>query len=121
MLHAAGSVREKPREPRPGIRFERAPGKWIDGDKLYRHCIHTMIATIQKWGNSLAVRLPKTLAEETRMTEGTQIELLRTGQGVLLKARARPRYRLEKLVAGISPKNLHSETDWGRSVGREIV
>jgi antitoxin MazE len=80
-----------------------------------------MNATIQKWGNSLALRLPKALAEDARMTEGTQVELLQTEDGLLLKAKSGPRYRLDKLVAGITPKNLHAETDWGRSVGREIV
>lgn len=80
-----------------------------------------MNATIQKWGNSLALRLPKALADEVRMTEGTQVELLRTADGLLLKARARPRYRLAKLVAAITPGNRHSETHWGPARGREIV
>lgn len=80
-----------------------------------------MNATIQKWGNSLALRLPKALADEVRMTEGTQVELLRTEDGLLLKARSRPRYRLAKLVAGIKPGNRHPETNWGPERGREIL
>ena len=80
-----------------------------------------MNATIQKWGNSLALRLPKALADEVKMKEGTQVELLRTAEGLLLKARVRPRYRLAKLVAGISVRNRHPETDWGPERGREIL
>ncbi|MBE7499346.1 MAG: AbrB/MazE/SpoVT family DNA-binding domain-containing protein [Verrucomicrobiales bacterium] len=80
-----------------------------------------MNARIQKWGNSLALRLPKVLADEVRLTEGTQVELLRTAEGLLLKARGRPRYRLADLVAGITPGNRHSETQWGPARGREIV
>lgn len=80
-----------------------------------------MTATIQKWGNSLALRLPKALAMEVHIAEGTRVELVRTKEGVLVKARQKPRYRLSKLLGGVTKKNIHSETDWGNSVGREIL
>ncbi|MHC1763567.1 MAG: AbrB/MazE/SpoVT family DNA-binding domain-containing protein [Verrucomicrobiia bacterium] len=80
-----------------------------------------MKATIQKWGNSLALRLPKSLADETQIREGSKVELVRTPDGVLIKARRRPRYRLSDLLADVTPENLHAETGWGPSVGREVV
>lgn len=80
-----------------------------------------MKATVQRWGNSLAVRLPRLLAEESQISEGSQVELVRTPDGVLVKARQKPRYRLSDLLAGISPENLHPETEWGPAVGREVV
>ena len=80
-----------------------------------------MTATIQKWGNSLALRLPKTLATEVDMEEGTRVDLVRTKDGVLVKARRKPHYRLSKLLAGVTKKNIHPETDWGKSVGRETL
>ncbi len=80
-----------------------------------------MTATVQKWGNSLALRLPKVLADEAKIGEGTRLELVRTPEGVLLKTERRPRYRLFELLKGVKRKNLHPETDWGRPVGREIV
>jgi antitoxin MazE len=80
-----------------------------------------MTATIQKWGNSLALRLPKALANEAHITEGSQVELVRTDEGVLVKAGRKPRYRLSELLAGVTRKNVHSETDWGRSAGRETL
>ena len=80
-----------------------------------------MDATIQKWGNSLALRLPKVLADEVQIGEGTQVELVRTRQGLLLKTKRKRRYRLSKLVAGITKNNVHQETPWGGSVGREIL
>ncbi len=80
-----------------------------------------MTATIQKWGNSLALRLPKTLANETHLAEGTRVELVRTEEGVLLKAKRKPHYRLSELLAGVNKKNIHPETSWGRSVGREVL
>ncbi|MHC1770063.1 MAG: AbrB/MazE/SpoVT family DNA-binding domain-containing protein [Verrucomicrobiia bacterium] len=80
-----------------------------------------MKATIQKWGNSLALRLPKSLADETQIREGSKVELVRTPDGVLVKARRKPRYRLSDLLADVRPENLHAETSWGPSVGREVV
>ena len=78
-----------------------------------------MTATIQKWGNSLALRLPKALATEAHMREGSQVQLVRTEEGLLLKASRKPRYRLSELLADVTKKNIHPETDWGPSVGRE--
>jgi antitoxin MazE len=71
-----------------------------------------MNATIQKWGNSLAVRLPRALANEAHITAGVQVELVPTKEGLLIKRTRRQRYSLAKLVAGITPENLHPETDW---------
>jgi antitoxin MazE len=78
-----------------------------------------MTATIQKWGNSLALRLPKSLAKEAHIAEGSRVELVRTEEGVLVKAGRKPRYRLSELLAGVTRENVHPETDWGRSAGRE--
>jgi antitoxin MazE len=80
-----------------------------------------MDAKIQKWGNSLALRLPKVLADEVEIGEGTQVELIRAGEGLLLKPKRKRRYRLSELVAGITKNNVHQETPWGRAVGREIL
>ena len=82
-----------------------------------------MTAKIQKWGNSLAVRLPKALADEARIQEGARVELVRIPEGVLLKAKRKPkpRYRLSELLAGIAPRNVHRETAWGASRGRELI
>lgn len=80
-----------------------------------------MTATIQKWGNSLALRLPKALANEAHIAEGSRVELVRTDEGVLVKASRKPRYRLSELLAGVTKKNVHLETDWGQPAGREIL
>jgi antitoxin MazE len=80
-----------------------------------------MKTTIQKWGNSLALRLPKALAEQARIREGSKVELVGTPEGVLVKARRKRRYRLGDLLSGVTPDNTHAETDWGASVGREVL
>ena len=77
-----------------------------------------MEATIQKWGNSLAVRIPKSVAQQIRVAEGDNVDLKVGGDGLLLRLR-RPRYRLSDLVRKINSRNLHAETDWGISRGAE--
>jgi antitoxin MazE len=76
-----------------------------------------MKATIQKWGNSLALRLPKALAEEAQLGEGSKVDLVRTPDGVLVKGRRRKRrYRLSDLLAAVTPDNIHPETNYLESL-----
>lgn len=78
-----------------------------------------MNATIQKWGNSLALRIPKSIANEIELEQGDRVEIEVAG-GALAVRPGRPRYRLADLVRGITKKNRHDETDWGKAKGREI-
>jgi antitoxin MazE len=77
-----------------------------------------MNATIQKWGNSLALRIPKSIAVETGLGQGDSVEL-QMEAGALVVRPSRPRYRLAELLRGITAKNRHSETGWGKPKGRE--
>jgi antitoxin MazE len=78
-----------------------------------------MRAKIQKWGNSLAVRIPKALAELVELSDGREVELsVEEGRMIVQPARKR-RYTLEELVAGISDENRHDEIGTGPSVGNE--
>ncbi len=79
-----------------------------------------MTTTVQKWGNSLAVRLPREMAEKFKLGEGTKVEIKPEGQGIVIKPAKKNKYTLEELVAGITPENRHEETDWGKPMGREI-
>ena len=80
------------------------------------------MATTQlaKWGNSLAVRIPKALAEEAQLREGEPLTVTVARQGGLAIKRGRRRYRLSQLVARISAKNRHGETNWGKRQGMEV-
>lgn len=78
-----------------------------------------MKATIQKWGNSLALRIPAVVAREISVGEGDSVEL-KVGRDSLVIRPTQRVYRLEDLVKGITAKNQHTETDWGRPVGKEI-
>jgi len=79
-----------------------------------------MRTKIQKWGNSLALRVPKRFAVQCGVEEGAEVDLsVREGELVVTPARRR-RYTLEELVAGITKKNRHAEVDWGPPMGKEI-
>jgi antitoxin MazE len=81
-----------------------------------------MKVEFQKWGNSLALRVPKAFAEEIGAVPGKQAEMT-TDNGVLVikvhQPRKRRRYRLENLINGITEGNRHREVDWGPPVGNE--
>ena len=80
-----------------------------------------MIAKIQKWGNSLAVRIPKPLAKEAHLSSDAEVELsVRRGKLTVARSRTRPRrFRLADLLAGVRASNVHDEVGFGRPVGRE--
>ncbi len=82
-----------------------------------------MTTIIRKWGNSLALRLPRGFADAARLREGTKVELVPTKEGMLVKAKRKPkpRYSLSELLAGIMPDNVHQATNWGPPVGREVI
>jgi antitoxin MazE len=79
-----------------------------------------MRAKVQRWGNSLAVRIPKPVAQEAGLTDDLDVEMSVT-QGTLVLAPARRHYTLQELVKGITPENRHEEIDFGPPVGREIL
>ncbi|HEX5218371.1 MAG TPA: AbrB/MazE/SpoVT family DNA-binding domain-containing protein [Verrucomicrobiae bacterium] len=79
-----------------------------------------MKTLVQRWGNSLAVRIPKTFAEEISVREGDEVEMNVT-KGRLVVAPRPPRdYHLADLVAGIRRGNLHKEVITGPSQGNEV-
>ena len=78
-----------------------------------------MKVQIQKWGNSLALRIPKSLAVDTNITEGTTVELTRGKNGILVKPAAEE-ISLESLLDRVTPENLHGEADFGKPVGKEV-
>ena len=78
-----------------------------------------MITKIQKWGNSLAVRIPKAFADSVGLNSGTAVELMvEDGKLVITKSSA-THPDLEDLLSGVTSENVHEEIDFGRAVGRE--
>ncbi len=78
-----------------------------------------MRARVSKWGNSLAIRLPKAVVESLRVRDGDAVELAVEGDALIVRSAA-PRYRLEDLVALIAPDN-PPETIEFPPVGEELL
>ncbi len=78
-----------------------------------------MKAKAQKWGNSLAVRIPKSVADQAGVREEDELEIEVVARVIRLKPR-RPEVTLETLLKGITRKNLHREADFGRPEGSEV-
>lgn len=78
-----------------------------------------MRARISKWGNSLAIRIPKAFRAEAQLEDGTEVDITASGGRIILTPVGRE-YSLDELVEGITEENRHTEADWGRSVGNEV-
>jgi len=75
---------------------------------------------VQKWGNSLAVRIPKELADKLNIEQGSDIEMKETNRGIeIIPKKRKP--TLEELLSQITPENRHDEIDFGKPVGRELI
>ena len=82
-----------------------------------------MRRTVQRWGNSLAVRLPAHIAEAFDLVEGTEIDVRHEAGAIVLvpeQRRPRRRYSVKQLVTRITRRNRPERIDFGRARGREI-
>ena len=79
------------------------------------------MATIQQWGNSLAVRIPAALAQQLQLESGTPVEIQPKNGTLVVKPKKPVKYRLGELLKDCKPSQLHGETDFGPDVGREIL
>jgi antitoxin MazE len=75
---------------------------------------------VQRWGNSLAVRIPKAFAEEVGLTDDTSVEMRLVKGGLLLEPSPTWAPSLEELLGGVTESNLHDEVDTGQAQGREV-
>jgi antitoxin MazE len=79
-----------------------------------------MKTTVQKWGNSLGLRIPKAFAEEAAVREGSAVDLSIVDGGLIIRPVPTTTYGLEELLARITKENLHDETTFGAAEGREV-
>jgi len=78
-----------------------------------------MLTKVQKWGNSLAVRIPKAFAEELGLDNNAVVEMMLVEGKLVVQAAAPRSWTLEDLLAQVTPENIHEEIESGESVGRE--
>jgi antitoxin MazE len=79
-----------------------------------------MKTQIARWGNSIAVRIPKTVAEAAKLRAGDHLEMAVEDSGVVRMRKKQGKLSLKDLIRGITAKNLHTETDWGEPQGKEL-
>ncbi|HEY1796512.1 MAG TPA: AbrB/MazE/SpoVT family DNA-binding domain-containing protein [Stellaceae bacterium] len=79
-----------------------------------------MQVQVARWGNSLGLRIPKQMAAEIGLHEGTRVEVKAEGDRLIVSP-ARPRYALADLLEGVTPEAMREAFDWGPELGRENV
>jgi len=80
-----------------------------------------MQAQVLKWGNSLAVRIPKPVAEDAHFEVGDALEIAVAADGIVQLHRVDATPTLAQLVAQITPENRYAEVSVEAEIGREIV
>lgn len=78
-----------------------------------------METRIGKWGNSLALRIPQSVADRVGITLNAAVELAPRGEELIVSLLQRPGTELEDLLARVTEENLHGEVETGASVGGE--
>ena len=78
-----------------------------------------MKTRIKKWGNSLALRIPKSVASEIGIDKETLCDVTLENGKLVVSPAKEPKYTLEELLAGVTKENIHQEIDFGPAVGKE--
>ena len=79
-----------------------------------------MLTKIQKWGNSLALRIPKAFALDAQLENDSFVEISIVEGQIVIKPVTTPSWTLEDLLADVNENNIHSEIDTGSPVGNEV-
>jgi antitoxin MazE len=79
-----------------------------------------MLTKVQKWGNSLALRIPKAFAVDAQLVNDSFVEISIVEGQIIITPVAAPSWTLDDLLAGINKNNLHHEVDTGPATGNEV-
>lgn len=79
-----------------------------------------MLTKVQKWGNSLALRIPKAFALDTQLENDSVVEVSLVDGIIVIKPVVAQPWTLEQLLSGVSKSNMHNETDTGNAAGKEV-
>jgi antitoxin MazE len=103
------------------IRTQAASALARSGQILYLHCRYRgiMKTQIQKWGNSLALRIPKAFASDLGLDRESSVELTIEDGRLVIKPAAEVKYELTELVSRVTEANIHGEQDYGDATGGE--
>ena len=82
------------------------------------YILKSMKTKLQRWGNSLAIRIPNPVALDTHLQEGSEVEIT-ANNGEIVVRPSLETYRLKDLLAKITDENIHAEGDFGEAQGKE--
>ena len=80
-----------------------------------------MFCTVQKWGNGLVIRIPKSIAEQLELCAGTPVELRSTDGVLTVRPKRQRKYTLTRLLKSAKGPSPHREMDCVYPVGRELL
>lgn len=78
-----------------------------------------MRTKVQRWGHSLAVRIPRAFAAETNVNDGTEVDVAVTNGKIVVAPIRKSAPRLADLLSRVTKRNIHGEIDTGGPIGRE--
>ena len=78
-----------------------------------------MRATVRKWGNSAAVRIPASVMQATRLDLDEAVDVREEAGRIVIEPVRQKKYDLDKLLKGITSKNQHASVDFGAPMGKE--
>ncbi|MBC8045139.1 MAG: AbrB/MazE/SpoVT family DNA-binding domain-containing protein [Rhizobacter sp.] len=78
-----------------------------------------MQTKVQQWGNSLAVRIPQSLAKDSELTQGKAVDLVLEHGHIVIKPVGKRKFKLDQLLTKINRRNLHKPQGFETATGRE--
>lgn len=79
-----------------------------------------MNTKIQQWGNSLALRIPKAFAVETKLHKGAVVDVSEEDGKIIVTPVKKEQITLKRLLSGVTKENIHGEISTGKRIGKEI-
>lgn len=89
------------------------------GYNVYMGACHDMKARVRKRGNSTSVQIPVAVLHAAKLRRGQSVDVHEESGRIVIEPVHRREYSLEKLLQGITHKNLHDKADFGKHAGRE--
>jgi len=77
---------------------------------------------LQKWGNSTGIRIPKKVIDAARLKPNQKLSISLKGRSIILTpVQSEDSYTLKTMLAGVTPKNVHTQDNWAADIGAEKI
>ena len=86
-----------------------------------KHGVAAMKARVQKWGNSLGIRIPKVLAQEVALDTDSEVDLSTQDGAIIISPVMQKGVSLRQLLFKVIEENIHGEISAGKAEGRDLI